>query len=650
MSDRQENSSNNRDRDLGLDSLVEGFIDELKQKLNLDQLTNWAEEKLDRDDLKTEVRFATRSLSSIPRRGNIPRPPSQYSNSSINIESPSIPNRKPERSPQTPENLAQNTFLDRKDEVSKTKINDLVGGLGATLAQLKNLVEIPLKHPEILQKLGIEPPKGILLVGAPGTGKTLTARSLAETLGVNFIAIVATEIISKYYGEAEAKLRELFQKAVAAKPCLIFIDEIDALMPNRDRVEGEVEKRVVAQMLGLMDGFKDNAGVIILAATNRPDALDPALRRPGRFDREVIFSVPDAAARSEILAIHSRNMPLASDVDLTEISSIAHGFVGADIKGLCQTAAYIALDRQVTDLKAITPNSFEALQVLQADFMEALKKVKPAVLRSLTLESPQVKWAEIGGLESVKHNLQEAVSGYLSDPELYNYVKARPPRGILLAGSPGTGKTLLAKAIATEAKANFIAIAASELLSKWVGASEQAIKELFTQARQAQPCVIFIDEIDTIAPARGSNQNDSGISDRLIGQMLTELDGIGSAEGILVVAATNRPDSIDPALLRSGRIELHITIDLPDLAARTQILAIHNTDRPCASDLDLARWAVLTEGWNGADLALLSNRAAIFAIRRHQLEVKTNPSLTFSSLQITTADFAQASQELDRNL
>jgi len=430
---------------------------------------------------------------------------------------------------------------------------------------------------------------------------------------------------------------------------LIFIDEIDALMPNRDRVEGEVEKRVVAQMLGLMDGFKDNAGVIILAATNRPDALDPALRRPGRFDREVIFSVPDAAARREILAIHSRNMPLGSDVDLTAIANIAHGFVGADIKGLCQTAAYIALDRQVTDLKAITPNSFEALQVLQADFMEALKKVKPAVLRSLTLESPQVKWAEIGGLESVKHNLQEAVSGYLSDPELYNYVKARPPRGILLAGAPGTGKTLLAKAIATEAKANFIAIAASELLSKWVGASEQAIKELFAQARQAQPCVIFIDEIDTLAPARGSNQNDSGISDRLIGQMLTELDGISSAEGILVVAATNRPESIDPALLRSGRIELHITINLPDLAARTQILAIHNSDRPCATDLDLARWAVLTEGWNGADLALLSNRAAIFAIRRHQLEVETNPSLTFSSLQITTADFAQASQELDRS-
>ncbi len=654
---------------LGLDSLIEGFIDDLKQKLNLDQLANWAEQKIEQGDLKgdlrTEVRFSSRALSSIPRRTSRQNPystsNSSSDSSSFKVESPDFnsPNSKTDpkaeatkkdsgnaNSGQNPDqNSGQNSGKNSEQKPDqKLKLDELVGGLSSTLAELQNLVEIPLKHPEIMQKLGIDPPKGILLVGAPGTGKTLTARSLAQTLGVNYISIVATEIMSKYYGEAEAKLRELFQKAAASKPCLIFIDEIDALMPNRAKVEGEVEKRVVAQMLGLMDGFKSNSGVIILAATNRPDAIDPALRRPGRFDREIIFSVPNVAARAEILAIHTRKMPLAPDVDLKALAEITHGFVGADIKGLCQSAAYIALDRQVTDLKSIP----ETLLVQQADLMAALQKIKPAVLRSLILESPQVQWSEIGGLESVKQNLQEAVSGQLGNPELYAYLKARPPKGVLLSGAPGTGKTLLAKAIATEAKANFIAVAASELLSKWVGASEQGIKELFAQAKQAKPCVIFIDEIDTLAPARGSNQGDSGISDRLIGQMLTELDGIGTSTGILLVAATNRPESIDPALLRSGRIELHISVNLPDLAARHQILEIHNQDRPCDIDVDLAHWAILSEGWNGADLAFLSNRAAIFAIRRHQTELGKNPDLTLKNLQIKAADFEQARQELNR--
>jgi transitional endoplasmic reticulum ATPase len=518
-------------------------------------------------------------------------------------------------------------------------LEQTVGGLGNMLAQLRDLVEIPLKRPDILEKLGLEPPKGILLMGPPGTGKTLTARSLASTLGVNYISIVGPEIIGKYYGEAEGKLRQVFEKAAKSAPCLIFIDEIDALVPNRANVEGEVEKRLVAQMLGLMDGFSASKSTIVLAATNRPDAIDPALRRPGRFDREILFPVPDRQARKEILTIHTRNMPLAPDVSIDELSDRSLGFVGADIKGLCQVAAYKALQRQVPDLSQVP----EDLQVTKEDFEHALTQVKPAVLRSLQIQSPQVQWSEIGGLEQVKQTLQEAVAGALLSPELYAHTRARAPRGLLLYGPPGTGKTLLAKAVATEAKANFIAIAGPELLTKWVGASEQAIRQLFAQARQASPCVIFIDEIDTLAPARGSYQGDSGVSDRTIGQLLTELDGVKSAEGLLLVAATNRKESLDPALLRSGRIELHIKVDLPNAEGRRGILAVHNRDRPLAENLDLDQWANRTEDWNGADLAFLSNRAAIFAIRRHQLA----PNGDIKDLRITHTDFEQAFAEID---
>lgn len=667
MDDLQDEFSRNLSESLA-ENLSE-FMDEFKQKLNLNQLIEWVDGASQFDaselksrlksEIKTQVSVSSRPLSSMPRRSSIPR---KVGNNSGNFagDRPTSPINVEGKSPDKSNINVEAKNETSDNEPSNHKVSETVGGLGETLKQLQNLVEIPLKHPEILQKLGIEPPKGILLIGAPGTGKTLTARSLAQNLGVNFIAIVATEIMSKYYGEAEAKLRELFQKATTSKPCLVFIDEIDALMPNRDRVEGEVEKRVVAQMLGLMDGFKQNSGIIILAATNRPDALDPALRRPGRFDREIVFPIPNAAARAEIFTIHTRNMPLAGDVDLIAIANNAHGFVGADIKGLCQTAAYIALDRQIPSLDLIPETSsaqsvdrsqdlIAKLQVRQADFETALQKVKPSVLRSLSLESPQVRWSEIGGLESVKQNLQEAVSGCLSNPELYTHLKARSPKGILLTGAPGTGKTLLAKAIATASKANFIAITASDLISKWVGATEQAIKELFTQAKQAKPCVIFIDEIDTIVAIRGSNQGDSGIGDRLIGQLLTELDGITATEGILMVAATNRPESIDPALLRSGRLELHIAIGLPDLTARKEILKIHNCDRPCAS-VDLDYWSVLTEGWNGADLAFLSNRAAVSAIRRHQFELGTNPNLSINNLEITTADFERAYQELNKQL
>ncbi len=615
---------------------LESFVDEVKQLLNLDQLIDLAqklEEKQKSGGIRTEVNVSSRPLSSIPRRGNIPRSPSVATTSTSRdreVTSPDVikPNvSKPDVSkPNSP------------NQPAPTAIADLVGGLGDTLAQLRDLVEIPLKRPDILAKLGLEPPKGVLLVGPSGTGKTLTARSLANVLGVNYIAIVGPEIISKYYGEAETRLRQVFEKAAKSAPCLIFIDEIDALVPNRANVEGEVEKRLVAQLLGLMDGFAESKGIIVLAATNRPDAIDPALRRPGRFDREIIFPIPDRRARREILAIHTRSMPLSNDVDLDKIADLAHGYVGADIKGLCQVAATNALRRQIADLTDIP----DGLDVNYVDFETALKQVQPAVLRSLQIQVPKVQWSEIGGLAKTKQTLQEAVAGALVDPALYAHTHAKAPRGVLLYGPPGTGKTLLAKAIATQAQANFIAVAGSELLTKWVGASEQAIRHLFAQARQAAPCVIFIDEIDTLAPARGSYQGDSGVSDRVIGQLLTELDGLQSVEGLLVIGATNRREAIDPALLRSGRIELHLMVELPDRDGRSSILAVHNRDRPLTENLDLKVWAERTENWNGADLAFLSNRAAIFAIRRHQRD----DSNLIENLRITNEDFEQAFAEI----
>lgn len=607
---------------------LESLVDDVKQLLNLDQLIDLAQkldEKQKSGEIRTEVNVTSRPLSSIPRRSTIPRSPRAATATGGNSEvtSPDVVKPEPPK--------------DNSPNEKPATIAELVGGLGDTLAQLRDLIEIPLKRPDVLAKLGLEPPKGILLVGPPGTGKTLTARSLANVLGVNYIAIVGPEIISKYYGEAETRLRQVFEKAAKSAPCLIFIDEIDALVPNRANVEGEVEKRLVAQLLGLMDGFAETKGVMVLAATNRPDAIDPALRRPGRFDREIIFPIPDRQARREILAIHTRSMPLMG-VDLDDIADRAYGYVGADIKGLCQVAATKALRRQVASVADIPEN----LDVNREDFEFALKQVQPAVLRSLKVQVPKVQWSEIGGLAKVKQTLQEAVAGALVDPALYAHTRAKAPRGVLLYGPPGTGKTLLAKAIATQAQANFISVAGSELLTKWVGASEQSIRQLFSQARQASPCVIFIDEIDTLAPARGSYQGDSGVSDRVIGQLLTELDGLQSAEGLLVIGATNRRDFIDPALLRSGRIELHMMVDLPDRDSRSSILEVHNRDRPLDLQLNLDAWADKTTNWNGADLAFLSNRAAIFAIRRHQ----QNNSNQLENLRITNADFEQAFAEL----
>jgi len=644
-----------------------GLVDEVKQLLNLDQLVDLAqklEEKAQSGELQTQVHFSTRPLSSIPRRGSIPRnqpraedtsfqpkatryqPSTNDSGSGAQSGSNSNPNSNPNSHRQTSHNRKDSGSAARNQGNSGKSpvIAELVGGLGDVLAQLRDLVEIPLKRPDILAQLGLEPPRGVLLVGPPGTGKTLVARSLAQTLGVSHLAVVAPELMGKYYGEAEARLRQVFQEAVQSAPCLLFIDEIDALVPNRNQVEGEVEKRLVAQMLGLMDGFAADAaqGVIVLAATNRPDALDPALRRPGRFDREIVFPVPDRQGRQEILAIHTRTMPLADDVDLTAIAEQAHGFVGADLKGLCQSAALHALKRQVSTVDAIP----DQLEVNAADFSAAQSQIQPAVLRSVQIQSPNVPWDAVGGLATIKETLQEAIAGALLVPELYAHAKATAAKGILLYGPPGTGKTLLAKAVATAAQANFITVAGPEVLTKWVGASEQALRQLFTQARQAAPCVIFIDEIDTLAPSRGSYQGDSGVSDRVIGQLLTELDGIRARDGVLLIAATNRKESLDPALLRAGRLELHLKVDLPDETARLAILQVHNQGRPLATDLDLTTWAAATEGWNGADLAFLSNRAAIFAIRRHQTIYGAKPNINLNS---PNSNANSASVEGDQN-
>lgn len=594
------------------------------------ELAKTLEEKIDQGQIKTDIQVNARHISNIPQQGNIPRNTgtvrSQPSPAADVIITP----------PPAAKREGEGQHRRGREASEGSSLLNKVGGLSEVIQELREVVELPLKRPDLLAKLGLEPARGVLLVGPPGTGKTLTARILAEELGVNYIAITGPEIISKYYGEAEARLRGIFEKAAGAAPCLIFIDEIDSLTPDRQHVEGEVEKRIVGQLLGLMDGFAQTAGVIVLAATNRPNHLDPALRRPGRFDREVHFRVPDRQGRWEILQILTRSMPVGESVDLGAIADLSVGCVGADLKALCQKAAYSALRRQVPSLDAPVP---ETMTLTQQDFLAAIKEIKPSVLRSVEVESPAVAWDEIGGLENIKQTLQESVEGQLLYPELYRHTGAKAPRGILLWGPPGTGKTLLAKAVASQARANFIGITGSELLSRWVGAAEQAVRELFAKARQASPCVVFIDEIDTLAPVRGLHTGDSGVSDRVVGQLLTELDGLQTAPDILLIGATNRPEALDPALLRAGRLDLQLKVDLPDLNSRLAILQVHNQDRPLAG-VDLASFAAQTEGWNGADLALLSNQAALEAVRRYRAEGQTDPT----QIRISAGDFSCAHQ------
>ncbi|WP_457751717.1 CDC48 family AAA ATPase [Thermococcus sp.] len=588
-----------------------------------------------------------------------------------------------------------------------------IGGLKDVIQKVREMIELPLKHPEIFEKLGIEPPKGVLLYGPPGTGKTLLAKAVANEANAHFIAINGPEIMSKYYGESEERLREVFKEAEENAPAIIFIDEIDAIAPKREETHGEVEKRVVSQLLTLMDGLKSRGKVIVIGATNRPDAIDPALRRPGRFDRELEVGVPDKQGRKEILQIHTRGMPIEPefrrgrvieileelerndayresaeralmkvkdakseeipeilkgvderlyeevkarliDALLEELAEVTHGFVGADLAALAREAAMAALRRLINegkidfDAEHIPKEVLEELRVTRKDFYEALKMVEPSALREVLLEVPNVHWEDIGGLEDVKQELREAVEWPLKYPEAFMGLGITPPKGILLYGPPGTGKTLLAKAVANESEANFIAIKGPEVLSKWVGESEKNIREIFRKARQAAPTVVFIDEIDAIAPRRGTDVN--RVTDRLINQLLTEMDGIQENSGVVVIAATNRPDIIDPALLRPGRFDRLILVPAPDEKARLEIFKVHTRKVPLAEDVSLEELAKRTEGYTGADIEAVVREAAMLAMRRALEEGIIRPGMKADEIRgkvkVMMKDFEEALEKI----
>ncbi|MCC6040729.1 MAG: CDC48 family AAA ATPase [Desulfurococcaceae archaeon] len=493
-----------------------------------------------------------------------------------------------------------------------------IGDLEEVKQKIREIVELPLKHPELFERLGIEPPKGILLYGPPGTGKTLLAKALANEIGAYFISINGPEIMSKFYGESEERLRKVFDEAQANAPAVIFIDEIDSIAPKREEVVGEVEKRVVAQLLALMDGLKERGKVIVIGATNRPEALDPALRRPGRFDREIEIPPPDKRARREILAVHTRNMPLSDDVDLDKIAEITHGYTGADLAALVKEAAMNALRRflqaENIDLNQPIPaEKLEKLRVTMEDFLAAMRSVQPTLIREVFVEVPEVRWSDVGGLEDVKQELRESIEWPMRYPHVFEKMGIQPPKGILLFGPPGTGKTLLAKAVATESGANFIAIRGPEILSKWVGESEKAIRQIFRRARMVAPAIVFFDEIDSIASIRGSDP--SGVIDRIVNQLLTELDGIQPLRRVTIIAATNRPDLLDPALLRPGRFDKLIYVPPPDFKARLEIFKVHTRKMPLSEDVNIEELAKLADGYTGADIAAVCREATMIALR-----------------------------------
>ena len=494
-----------------------------------------------------------------------------------------------------------------------------IGGLSEEVKKVREMIELPLRHPELFERLGVEAPKGVLLHGPPGTGKTLLAKAVAGETNANFISLGGPEIMSKFYGESEERLREIFKQAEENAPTIIFIDEIDSIAPKRDEVTGETERRVVAQLLALMDGLESRGKVVVIGATNRPNALDPAIRRPGRFDREIEINIPNRNGRLEILQIHSRGMPLADDVDLEKLADLTHGYAGADLSALGKEAAMHSLRRILPELdlemEAIPLELLNRITVTRDDFFAALRELQPSALREVLIESPNLHWDEIGGLEDAKRELREAVEWPLKYGKVFEYMNATPPKGILLYGPPGTGKTMLAKAVATESEANFINVKGPEFLSKWVGESEKAVRETFRKARQAAPCIIFMDEIDSIAPTRGG-ESDSHVSERVISQILTELDGLEALHNVIVIAATNRPDMLDAALLRPGRFDRLVKIGGPDLEARRQILKVQVKDRPLAADFNLDELAKRTEGYTGADLSNLVNEATMLTIRK----------------------------------
>ena len=494
-----------------------------------------------------------------------------------------------------------------------------IGGLGSAIARVREMIELPLRYPQVFARLGIDPPKGVLLHGPPGCGKTLLARAVASETDASFLSVSGPEIINKLYGESEAKLRQVFEQARKEAPSIVFLDEIDSIAPKRERAQGEVEKRVVAQLLALMDGLEARGQVIVIGATNLPNALDPALRRPGRFDREIVIGIPDVGGRREILEIHTRGMPLARDVDIEHLAAITHGFAGADVAALCREAAMAALRRVLPGMdlenSAFSHEQLLELEVAMGDFVSAQREVEPSALREVLVEVPDVGWDDIGGLETVKQELREIIEWPVLHRDLWRYAGLRPPKGVLLQGPPGSGKTLLVKAVARQSGANFISVKGPELLSKYVGDSELGVREVFRKARQAAPCIIFFDEIDALAPRRGSAGGNGHVAERVVAQLLSEIDGVETLEGVLVLAATNRLDMLDPALLRPGRFDRLIEIGPPDEADRLAILRVHSRGRPFAADVDLAALARETEGFSGAELELVLRDAAMNGLR-----------------------------------
>lgn len=533
-----------------------------------------------------------------------------------------------------------------KGDVPKVSYDD-IGGLGDAVKKIREMVELPLRHPELFKRLGVEAPKGVLLHGPPGTGKTMLAKAVAGETSSNFISIGGPEIVSKFYGESEGKLREIFKEAEENAPSIIFIDEIDSIAPKREEVTGEEERRIVAQLLSLMDGLNSRGKVVVIGATNRPNSIDEALRRPGRFDREIEIGIPDRDGRHEILMIHTRGMPLADDVDLDWLADKTHGYSGADLSALTKEAAMAALRRVLPDVdleaEEIPREVLNKISVTKDDFKSALRDMQPSTMREVLIEKPNVKWEDIGALEEPKQELKEAVEWPLKYGKVFEHMSARPPKGILLYGPPGTGKTMLAKAVATESEANFIAVKGPEFLNKWVGESEKAVRETFRKARQAAPCVIFMDEIDSIAPERGKgNGGDDGVTERVISQMLTEMDGLESLNNVVVIAATNRPDIMDPALLRPGRFDKSIFIGPPDKDSRRSIFGIHTRGKPLADDVDLEKLADETEGCTGADISAICNEAVMNAVRRLIAKGKEPTDEEIQACKVDAENFQEA--------
>ena len=534
-----------------------------------------------------------------------------------------------------------------------------IGGLEQELGKIREMIELPLKYPELFERLGIDAPKGVLLSGPPGTGKTLIARAVAGESDARFFHINGPEIMGKYYGESEGRLREIFEQAAAQAPSIIFLDELDAIAPKREEVHGEVEKRVVAQLLGLMDGLKPRGQVVIIGATNIPNALDPALRRPGRFDREITIGVPGQKGRLEILQIHTRGMPLGKDVNLEKLAGQTHGFVGADLQALCQEAAMNCVRRMLPgisggeEISGVLERLWD-LQICQEDFLSALKEVEPSATREVAVEVPRVSWDEVGGLEDVKQHLVEAVQWPLKHAKLFERARLRAPKGILLAGPPGTGKTLLAKAVATESGANFLSVKGPALLSKWLGESEKGVREIFRKARQVAPSIVFFDELDALVPVRGSGENPA--VERVLSQLLTEMDGVEELQGVVVLAATNRLDMIDPALLRPGRFDIIVNLPLPDLEGRREIFQVHLRNKPLAPDVCIEELARVTEGYSGAGIQQVCQQAGLLAVRGFLSSAQVNNCFQPEDLcgleefQIRGEHFWQTGLKLERVL